>query len=230
MSTMHTVVAALLGAVVLAAAVAVFTAALARRRAEAPRTAARNDAVSDARRVEYCDPLTGLGNRAAFHRLMTARHSRRSTVILLNIDGHRRHLQAVGEQAFDDAITDIARRVRHEAAAAGADAFRLRRDEFAVVVPARALRGTAHRRGTTAAGGDRAVALAGALAGRLVAAVYAATAHRPAAVRMRARAGVTTSPGHDEPDGRLVLAWADAALRSAKRTNAAWVRHPAVPS
>ncbi|MDG6104021.1 GGDEF domain-containing protein [Dactylosporangium aurantiacum] len=233
MSTMHVVVAAI-GAVALAAAAAALAAALVRRRAADRHTAA----LLQARKTAYNDLLTSLGNRAAFHRLMATPHGQGGTVILLNIDGYRTHLRTIGERAFNDAIVRIARRIQHEAAAAGADAFRLRRDEFAVVVPARALRGTTYRRGSTAGTGDlsgdvagaRAGVLAGVLAGRLVAAVHAATASHRAAVPMRARAGIATAPAYEEPDGRLVLAHADVALRSAKQSNAAWVRHPAEPS
>ncbi|MET7426640.1 GGDEF domain-containing protein [Dactylosporangium sp. NPDC005555] len=223
-STPHVLIVAVLAAAVLAAAAAV-TGLWVRRRT----TTRCTSELRSIRQAAYRDPLTGLGNRAAFHRLMAQPHSRRSTVILVNIDDHRRHLRAVGERAFDEAITLIAGRIRYEAAIAGAHAFRLRRDEFAVVVRAAGEQhDAAHRHGSPASSDDG----AGDLAGRLVAAVPAATGTTggPAIVRMRARAGIATAAGHDEPDGRLVLAHADIALRSAKRGNAAWARHFAVPS
>lgn len=214
-----TVVAVL--AAVLAAAAAAIAGILVRRR-----TAARYIAeLRDLRQVAFRDPLTGLGNRAAFHRLLAAPGSRRSTVVLLNVVGHRRHLQSAGGRTFDEAFTLIAGRVRHEAEQAGARAFRLRRDEIAVVYAAPPQYQATHRRTTAATDGDA----SGALAGRLLAAVPEATTGARAGVWMRARAGVATAPGHTEPDGRLVLAHADLALQSAKRTDAAWARHPATP-
>ncbi|GAB3832730.1 diguanylate cyclase domain-containing protein [Dactylosporangium cerinum] len=218
-STDHslTIIAVLAG--VLVAAASAGTVLWVRRRSAARRAAE----LHDLRQAAYRDPLTGLGNRAAFQQLMAAPDSRRSIVILLNIDNHRQYLQQVGSRAFDEAFTLIAGRVRFEATRAGGHAFRLRRDEIAVVCCAPPRHSAADRRR------DDVIAV---LAGRLVAAVQAATSGTGAqgGVAMRARAGVATAPGHTEPDGRLVLAHADLALRYAKRSGAAWVRHPAPPT
>ncbi|MFD0575183.1 GGDEF domain-containing protein [Dactylosporangium darangshiense] len=147
------------------------------------------------------DDLTGLGNRAGFDAALAdvARQRRSVAVILVNLDGARAFVSRFGHRALDQLLVLTAGRLQH-VAAADASAFRLRRDEFAVVLadPADA---TGH-------------------AARVVAAVGEPTeihlCGRPITVGVTACAGIATIAPHTDSDRRLALIRANRAMRAAK--------------
>jgi diguanylate cyclase (GGDEF)-like protein len=166
------------------------------------RTPARCHAAVTAARAARRDGLTGLDNRAAFHAALAGTAGRRRTVavVLINLDGTRVFVRRFGHRGLDQLLVLTAGRLQQVASAAGGTAFRLRRDEFAVILedPARA----AHH------------------AARLVAAVAEPTelhcSGRPITVTVTACAGVATFTPHADSDRRLALLRADQALRTAK--------------
>ncbi|KAB1918889.1 GGDEF domain-containing protein [Micromonospora noduli] len=167
------------------------------------RTAGRyRAALTAAAHAAHRDDLTGLGNRAGFHAALAAAVARRRpvAVIVINLDGTRTVVGRLGDRALDQLLVLAAGRLAHVASAAGGAVFRMRRDEFAVILanPADAPR---H-------------------AGRLVAAVAAPTdlrltRHR-ITVTVTACAGVAVFTPHEDPDQRRALVRADRAMRAAK--------------
>ncbi|WP_158244851.1 GGDEF domain-containing protein [Verrucosispora sp. ts21] len=163
------------------------------------RAAARwRAAVTAARHAAGRDHLTGLGNRAAFHAALAVA-GRPVAVMVINVDGMRAFVGRFGDRAFDQLLVLTAGRLAHETA--GGQVFRLRRDEFAVIVDARA---------------DPA-----GQAARLVAAVAAPTdidlGAYPVTVTVTACAGVAAVTPHTEAERRRALVHADRALRAAKQ-------------
>ncbi|GIJ35001.1 diguanylate cyclase domain-containing protein [Micromonospora sediminimaris] len=169
-------------------------------------------AVAAALHSLHHDDLTGLGNRAGLHAALAVA-GRPVAVILINLDDARTFVARFGDRAFDQLLVLTAGRLHHAAQAAGAQVFRLRRDEFAAIIDDRA----------DAAG----------LAARLVAAVAEPTdlqlAGPPVAVTVTACAGVASLTPHQEAARRLALVHADRALRAAKQTGRGHttVFHPA---
>ncbi|MDG4795407.1 GGDEF domain-containing protein [Micromonospora sp. WMMD1082] len=197
MSTLAQVTALVAAMMITAAA----TSHLTRRR-----TAARHRAaVAAALHTAHHDDLTGLGNRAGFHAALAVA-GRPVAVILINLDRSRMFAARFGDRAFDQLLVLTAGRLRHAASAAGGQVFRLRRDEFAVVVDDRA----------DAAG----------LAARWVAAVAEPTDIHltgppvtvTVTVTVTACAGVAVLAPHVDAERLLALAHADRALRAAKQT------------
>ncbi|WP_349876336.1 GGDEF domain-containing protein [Micromonospora sp. HUAS YX12] len=170
---------------------------LTRRRTAAYHRAAVTAAVHAARR----DDLTGLGNRTGFHAALADVAGRPVAVILVNLDGTRGFVGRFGNRALDQLLALTAGRLRHVASAAGGSAFRLRRDEFAVILA------------------DRVDAADHAA--RLVAAVAEPTeihlSGLSITVTVTACAGVTSSSPYADGDRRLALIRADRAMRVAKR-------------
>lgn len=150
------------------------------------------------------DPLTGLGNRIAFGEAMTIAASGQCpvAVILVNLDGSRPFVSRFGDRAFDQLLVLLAGTVSHLATTTGGTSFRLRRDEFAVIV-----------NGPVTGADD--------LAARLVATVAEPTeihlGGNPLTVTASACAGVATLTAHAAVDGRLALVQSDTAMRWAKR-------------
>ena len=182
-------ITALVAAVVFAAAVAY---RLCRRR-----TASDVRAASPTGAHFRRDDLTGVGDRRGFRAALADITAGPRTVVLINLDGSRPLVSRLGDRAFDQVLVLIAGRIRH--AAAGASVFRLRRDEFAVILD-------------DPAGADRRAA-------RLVAAVAEPTevhlSGRPVTVTVTGCAGVAVAPAGADP--RVVLIHADRAMRAAKR-------------
>jgi GGDEF domain-containing protein len=123
-------------------------------------------------------------------------------VTLVNLDRSRAFVARFGDRAFDQLLVLIAGRINQFASTVGGSSFRLRRDEFAVIVddPAEVCE----------------------LAARLVGAAAEPTeihldGHQ-ITITASACAGVTTLTAHTGGDARLALVQADSALRSAKRT------------
>ncbi|MGC4750462.1 GGDEF domain-containing protein [Micromonospora sp. DT201] len=188
-------ITAVLAALTITAAI---THHLTRHRTAGRYRAAVTAAVSAARR----DDLTGLGNRTGLHAALAAAVERRRpvAVILINLDDTHTVVGRVGHRAFDELLVLTAGRVQHVASAAGAPVFRMRRDEFAVVLP--------HP-------GD-----AAGHAAHLVAAVAEPTDlhHARHPVTVTACAGVGVFTPHADADQRRALVRADRAMRAAKRT------------
>ncbi|MFD6731117.1 GGDEF domain-containing protein [Micromonospora aurantiaca] len=187
-------------AVLLAIAItAAITYHLTRRHTAAYHRAAVTVAVNEARR----DDLTGLDNRTGFHAALADIVGRRHpvSVILINLDGTRAFVSRFGHRALDQLLVLTAGRLRHVASAAGGSAFRLRRDEFAVILD------------------DRVDAAD--YAARLVAAVAEPTEIQllgpSVTVTVTACAGVASFSPYADGDRRLALIRADRAMRVAKR-------------
>ncbi|GIF47499.1 diguanylate cyclase (GGDEF)-like protein [Asanoa ferruginea] len=148
------------------------------------------------------DQRAVIGDRDAFHHAIDeATHADATVaVILINLDRSRQLISRLGDRGFDQYLVLVGGRLQHLTAAAGAAAFRMRRDEFAVIVAAEAARPLA-------------------LANKLLAAVAEPTdvhiGHRQANVEATACAGIAISaPGTDT--ARITLAHADRALQHAK--------------
>ncbi|WP_410814851.1 diguanylate cyclase domain-containing protein [Micromonospora sp. 067-2] len=173
---------------------------LARRRTAGRYRAAATAAAHAALR----DDLTGLGNRTGFHAALAAAvaRSRPVAVILINFDGTLTFVGRLGNRALDQLLALAAGRLQHVASAAGGSVFRMRRDEFAVVL-------------------DNPADAAGH-ATRLVAAIAEPTdihiTRHPITVTVTACAGVASFATHADADQRLALIRADRAMRAAKRT------------
>ncbi|MCG5446221.1 GGDEF domain-containing protein [Micromonospora sp. NIE79] len=167
------------------------------------RTAGRyRAALTAAVQAAHRDDLTGLGNRAGFRAALAAASARRRpvAVMVVNLDGTRTVVGRFGDRALDQLLVLTAGRLAHVASAGGGAVFRMRRDEFAVIL-------------------DDPAAAPGH-AGRLVAAVadptdLRITGHR-ITVTVTACAGVAVFTPHEDPDQRRALGRADRAMRAAK--------------
>lgn len=91
-------------------------------------------------RSAVTDPLTGLGNRAGFHRQLdlelarARRHGHGIGILLLDLDVFKQINDRYGHQAGDDALVQVARAL--SAAARGSDSvFRWGGDEFVLLLP-----------------------------------------------------------------------------------------------
>jgi diguanylate cyclase (GGDEF)-like protein len=147
------------------------------------------------------DRLSGSGSRYAFHEAMGNRGRQWPVaVILINLDATRSLVGRLGDRAFDQFLVLIAGRINHLTCTVGGPSFRLRRDEFAVIVE--------HP------------ADAADLAARFVSTIAVPTEihldGHPLALTVSACAGVTIF-SHHGGDARLALTQADRAMRSAKR-------------
>jgi diguanylate cyclase (GGDEF)-like protein len=147
------------------------------------------------------DELTGLGTRLAFREAVRDAAGKPVAVILVNLDGSRVFVSRLGHRALDQLLVLTAGRVNHCASAAGGSSFRLRRDEFAVMVD------------DPAEVSD--------LAARLISAVAEPTelhidGHH-LTITVTACAAVTTFTAHGAGDARPALVQADSALRAAKK-------------
>ncbi|MGV9764957.1 GGDEF domain-containing protein [Micromonospora tulbaghiae] len=172
---------------------------LSRRHTAAYHRAVVTAAVHAARR----DDLTGLGNRTGFHAALADVVGRRRpvAVILMNLDGTRAFVSRFGHRALDQLLVLTGGRVRHVASAAGGSAFRLRRDEFAVILDDRVN--------------------AADYAARLVAAVAEPTeillSGLSITVTVTGCADVASFLPYADGDRRLAIVRADRAMRVAKR-------------
>lgn len=87
------------------------------------------------RRLATRDPLTGLWNRPAFfEQLRTAKAHRGYTVACIDIDSFARINATYGHAAGDDALVEVANRLR-DAMRPGDVIARISADEFAVICP-----------------------------------------------------------------------------------------------
>jgi len=103
-------------------------------------------AISNARRLAglehqaYHDALTGLPNRSSLHRRFPALLAREGEgtvvgVLLLNLNRFREFNEALGHNAADRLLVQIASRLVASGSDHGAEVFRLGADEFAVLLP-----------------------------------------------------------------------------------------------
>ncbi|WP_432830868.1 diguanylate cyclase domain-containing protein [Dactylosporangium sp. CA-092794] len=147
------------------------------------------------------DTLTGLDTRAGFHTALADGTDRPVTVIVVNLDGSRVFVAGFGDRALDQLLVLTAARVQHLASAAHGAVFRLRRDEFAVVL------------NDPAGGADH--------TSRLLASVAEPTeillSGRSVTAAITACAGVASSTPRADRGPRLALVRADHAMRAAKQ-------------
>jgi diguanylate cyclase (GGDEF)-like protein len=155
-----------------------------------------------ARRTAPRGQRARVGNRDAFADAIavSTRDGNTVAVILINLDQSRSLIARLGHRGFDQFLVLVGARIQHQIAAAGGVAFRLRRDEFAVIVAAD-------------------VAGPVGLAETLLSAVAEPTevhiGRRQTTVTATACAGIAISAPY--PDAaRIALAHADRALRHAK--------------
>lgn len=174
---------------------------LSRRRTAAHHRTAVTAAVHAARR----DDLTGLGNRTGLHAALAdaAGRHRPVAVILINLDGTRAFVGRFGDRTFDQLLVLTAARVQHVASAAGGSTFRLRRDEFAVILD------------NQADAADHAARLVAAVAEPTE--IHLSGLPITVTVTVTARAGVATFAPYADSDPRLALIRANRAMRSAKQ-------------
>jgi len=167
-----------------------------------------------AQRIHYLsthDELTGLPNRAALRQLvgqaveLAKRYERRFAVLLIDIDRFRRMNDALGREAGDALLRELAQRVRKLLRASDAVA-RLDGDEFAVL---------AHE---LAAPHD-----AEPVARKLLQALAEPVIVQGKEYRLSACVGIATFP-HDANDERSLMQRAGLALRAAKRHGLGTVR------
>ncbi|MGI5213313.1 GGDEF domain-containing protein [Plantactinospora sp. CA-290183] len=146
------------------------------------------------------DDLTGLGDRAGFHAALAVA-GRPVALILINLDSTRAFADRFGDDTLDQLLVQTAGRLQHAASAAGGRVFRLRRDEFVVILDDR-LDSAGH-------------------AVRLVKAVAERTdihlGRHPITVTVTACAGVTSLAPHVHADRQVALVHADRAMRAAKQ-------------
>lgn len=155
-----------------------------------------------ARTVAGSDTLTGVGTRDGF--LTALDHpDGPAAVILINVDHSRTLITQVGDRAFDQLLVLVGARIAQIAARVDGALFRMRRDEFAVIVDA----GTADP-----------VRVAEAVVAAVAEPTDLHLERRTVTVTVTACAGIATTAAASTGAGagRIVLAHADTALRHAK--------------
>ncbi len=168
----------------------------------------RDEAMGELRRAATHDDLTGLLNRGALHSRWTDRSKDGTAFLYVDLDGFKPINDALGHQAGDAVLVEVARRIRGVVRPED-DVVRLGGDEFAVVCP------------------DAGEGAARSIAERVVAAVAEPiTLDGGPTVAVSASVGVTQ--GGDTLD-ELIEA-ADTALYQAKRTGGARVVVATQPS
>lgn len=123
---------------------------------------ARKEAERELERLAYCDPLTGLGNRAAFNTALDAlfanrdRSDHKAGLLLLDLDNFKEVNDTLGHSAGDELLRTAASRLVG-AVTSSAAVYRLGGDEFAVIA-----RDLAHSRDVSGLGSSIKSAFAGA--------------------------------------------------------------------
>lgn len=161
----------------------------------------RDDALAELRRAATHDDLTGLLNRGALHARWPGRPEAGTAFLYVDLDGFKPINDALGHQAGDAVLVEVARRIRSVVRPED-DVVRLGGDEFAVVCP------------------DAGVGAARSIAERVVAAV-AEPITLPDGPTVAVSASIGVTEGGDTLD-HLIEA-ADTALYQAKRTGGARV-------
>jgi diguanylate cyclase (GGDEF)-like protein len=144
------------------------------------------------------DSLTGLANRAAFTDALTAALESDATytsVLFIDLDDFKDVNDRFGHRAGDEALRDVADRLRRATRASDLCA-RLGGDEFAVLLP------------------DADETVAADAAHRVAVAIGTQMRRDRDVVRVGASVGAATAPAHSDPE--LLLHRADAAMYEAK--------------
>jgi len=163
--------------------------------------------------ISYLDALTGVANRRSFEEELTmewrrsTRTASRLSLLMIDIDGFKPYNDALGHQAGDAGLRDVARIINESVKRAGDMAARYGGDEFAVLLPDTDLSG------------------AGALAERIRATIEARAIRNPTTLgTISVSIGVATMTGAEDGEPSALVRAADGALYQAKRDGRNLVR------